>query len=439
MSRLLLQKMLRFMASTVLMKYKPEIVGITGSIGKSSTKEAIALVLEPHFRVRKNEGNYNNEIGIPLTILGCKSGGRSFIAWLGIIRRWFALILFPQSYPEILILEMGIDRKGDMDYLLSFVPVSIGVATHVSGSHLKNFGSIANIAKEKRKLIKRLPMTGYAILNADNEWTRKMEEVTDAEVITYGFVDTADIRVDNLLFHGDASSVEGFSFKLNYKGKSVPMRLPVLLAKHLIPSVLAAVGVGVALKLNLVEIARSLESFKSLPGRMHMFLGINNSRIIDDTYNASPASMRAAITTLAHIQAPRKGVFFGDMLELGEKSDEEHASFATDIKRANVSFALLVGQHMHALYQTLRESGFSEKQVMWFPDPMSASDYAVEVVRAGDVVLIKGSQGVRMELVVERLLAQPELASTLLCRQSEVWKRIPFTAPEEWQDKSNSA
>ncbi len=432
MSRLLLQKMLRFMARTVLMKYKPQVVGITGSIGKSSTKEAIALVLEPHFRIRKNEGNYNNEIGIPLTILGCKSGGRSFAAWLGIFRRWLGLILLPQEYPEILILEMGIDRKGDMNYLLSFVPVSIGVATHVSGSHLAHFGTLANVAKEKRKLIKSLPVTGYAILNADNEWTRKMEEVTDAEVITYGFVGDADIRVDNLLFHGDASRVEGFSFKLNYKGKSVPMRLPVLLAKHLIPSVLAAVGVGVALRLNLVEIARSLESFKSLPGRMHMFLGMRDSRIIDDTYNASPASMRAAIDTLSHIQAPRKGVVLGDMLELGEKSDEEHASLVNDISRANVSFAVLVGQHMQALQQTLRENGFADKQVMWFPDPLSASDYVTELVRAGDVVLVKGSQGLRMEFVVERLLAQPELAPTLLCRQSEVWKRIPFTAPEEW-------
>jgi UDP-N-acetylmuramoyl-tripeptide--D-alanyl-D-alanine ligase len=432
MPLIILQKILRFMARTVLMKYKPTIIGITGSVGKSSTKEAIALMLEPHFRVRKNEGNYNNEIGIPLTILGCKSGGRSIIAWLGVFRRWLGLVLIPQSYPEILVLEMGIDRKGDMGYLVSFVPVSIGVATHVSGSHLSQFGTLANIAKEKRKLIKSLPATGYAILNADNEWTRKMEEVTDAEVITYGFGEGADIRVDNLLFHGDVSRVEGFSFKLNYKGKSVPMRLPALLAKHLIPSVLAAVGVGVALRLNLVEIARSLEGFQSLPGRMHMFLGIHDSRIIDDTYNASPASMQAAIETLSHIQAPRKGVILGDMLELGEKSDEKHARLATDIRGANVSFTILVGQHMRALHQALLENGFSDKQTIWFPDPMSASDYAGSVVRAGDIVLIKGSQGLRMEMIVERLLAQPELASTLLCRQSDVWKSIPFTAPEEW-------
>jgi UDP-N-acetylmuramoyl-tripeptide--D-alanyl-D-alanine ligase len=436
MGRLLLQKILRFMARTVLMKYKPKIIGITGSVGKSSTKEAIALVLEPHFRIRKNEGNYNNEIGLPLTILGTKSGGRSLVAWMKIFLTWCGLMFLPKQYPEILILEMGIDRKGDMDYLLSIVSLHIGVATHVSGSHMKHFGTLQGIYKEKRKLIKAVPKEGFAIVNADNEWTKRMADITQAKVLTYGFGDKADIRVDNLLFHGDTKNVEGFSFKLNYKGKSVPMRLPALLAKHLIPSVLAAVGVGVAFKLNLVEIARSLEGFKSLPGRMHMFLGRNDSFLIDDTYNASPTSMRAAIETLAHIQAPRKGVILGDMLELGDKSDEEHVAMLTDLKQANVSFAILVGEHMAKLKDALIEAGFSSKYLHTALDPMTASKYAQEIIRAGDVVLIKGSQGLRMEIVVEGLLAQPELASTLLCRQSEVWKNIPFTAPEEWSEKN---
>ncbi len=432
MTRKLLQYILRFMARTVLAKYRPKIVGITGSIGKSSTKEAIALVLEPHFRVRKNEGNYNNEIGIPLTILGVKTGGRSLLAWLRIFVGWFRLMLFPYQYPEILVLEMGIDRKGDMDYLLSFIKPYIGVATHVSGSHVKHFGTLAQIYKEKRKLIKAVPENGFAILNADNEWTHKMGEVTKASVILFGFAEGSDIRVDNLLFHGDARSVEGFSFKLDYKGKSVPMRLPLLLAKHLIPSVLAAVGVGVAFKLNLVEIARSLEGFRSLPGRMHIFLGINDSRVIDDTYNASPTSMRAAIETLAHIQSPRKGVVLGDMLELGENSDDEHIGLAPHLREANVSFVALVGEHMQALYQSLVGSGFSEKQLFWFSTPMEAAEFAKGFVRAGDTVLVKGSQGLRMEFVVQALLAQPELASELLCRQSLTWRRTAFSRPEEW-------
>jgi UDP-N-acetylmuramoyl-tripeptide--D-alanyl-D-alanine ligase len=142
--------------------------------------------------------------------------------------------------------------------------------------------------------------------------------------------------------------------------------------------------------------------------------------------------MKAAIETLAHVQAPRKGVILGDMLELGEKSDEEHQSLVNDLKQANVSFAILVGERMEKLMESLIQLGFSEKYIRHFTDPVSASRFAQEIIRTGDVVLIKGSQGLRMEIVVEGLLAQPELASTLLCRQNTVWKNIHFTAPEEW-------
>jgi len=427
-----LEKILRFMAKAILWKYQPQVIGITGSVGKSSTKEAIALVLESQYQVRKNEGNYNNEIGIPLTIIGCKTGGRSLLAWLRIGVHFLSLMFWKHKYPEVLVLEMGIDQKGDMDYLLSFVPASIGVATHVSGSHLSQFGTIANVAREKRKLIKSLPETGFAILNADNAETLKMQEVTKANVITYGFSSGADIRVDNLLFHGDTGHVEGYSFKLNYKGKSVPVRLPFILAKHLIPSALAAVGVGVAMKLNLVEIAQALEAFQSLPGRMNMFPGIQGTQIIDDTYNASPTSTRAAIESLSYMQAPRKVAILGDMLELGEDSDEAHASLAGDIKEANITRVLLVGKHMRNLKDALLESGYQPRQVSWYMDPWDTLAALSETLRPNDLILIKGSQGLRMELIVEALLAFPEQAPRLLCRQSPAWKNIPFTPPTEW-------
>jgi UDP-N-acetylmuramoyl-tripeptide--D-alanyl-D-alanine ligase len=391
-------------------------------------------VLETQFRVRKNEGNYNNEIGVPLTILGCKTGGRSIIAWGGIFFHFLKLMVFRLPYPEVLVLEMGIDQKGDMDYLMSFAAPHIGVATHVSESHMRQFGTVANIAKEKRKLIKALPEDGFAILNADNEWTKKMKDTTKAKAITYGFSSEADIRVDNLLFHGDTGHVEGYSFKLNYKGKSVPVRLPFILAKHLIPSALAAVGVGVAMKLNLVEIAQALEGFQSLPGRMNMFPGIQETQIIDDTYNASPASTRAAIESLSYMQAPRKVAILGDMLELGEESDQAHASLASDIKNANITRVLLVGKHMQFLRDALLEIGYQPKQVSWYMDPWSTLEALSETLRPSDLILIKGSQGLRMELIVEALLAFPDQAERLLCRQSPTWKKIPFTPPVEWME-----
>ena len=155
--RKLLQQILRFMVRVVLKKYQPLIVGITGSVGKSSTKEAVALVLGVSYTVRKAEGNYNNEIGIPLTIIGAAAGGSSWLRWMAVFGKWVYIIVFPVRYPEVLVLEMGIDRPGDMAFLLEFVPVKIGIVTHISSSHMAYFGTLANIAREKGRLIAALP------------------------------------------------------------------------------------------------------------------------------------------------------------------------------------------------------------------------------------------------------------------------------------------
>lgn len=422
------------MAASVLRKYKPRIVGITGSVGKSSTKEAIALVLSHDFRVRKTEGNYNNEIGLPLTILGAKSGGHSVFGWLRVLFRWLGLILWPQKYPEILVLEMGIDHPGDMDYLLSFVPVKIGVATHVSGSHMLYFGTLTNIAREKGKLIAKLPEDGFAVLNADDKRTKKMGERTKAQVISYGFSPEADLRADNLLFYGDARRSEGFSFKLNYQGKSLPVRLPHVIARHHIPAVLAAAGVAVALRMNLVEIAGTLENWRPLPGRLSLLRGRQNVSILDDTYNASPASTRAALQVMEEMQAPRKVAVLGDMLELGPEMALEHARLAEDIKKADIHLLVLVGKHMRNLHEELLRLGYARKQILWLPDPLSTVEALLQLIRPEDLILIKGSQALRLEMVVEQLLAEPAQAADLLCRQSPSWKSKSFSPPLEWTE-----
>lgn len=169
-----LENILRFMARVVLWKYKPKIVGITGSVGKTSAKEAISLVLSTKFNVRKAEKNYNNEIGIPLTIIGAKSGEGSALGWLKVFLKWIFLIIFPSKYPEIVVLEMGIDRPGDMDYLLDFIPVDVGVLTDVSESHLEFFKTIDNIAKEKWKLIESVSNDGVIVVNFDNDKIREL-------------------------------------------------------------------------------------------------------------------------------------------------------------------------------------------------------------------------------------------------------------------------
>lgn len=431
--RKILEQLLRFMARAVLRKYQPTIVGITGSVGKSSAKEATALVIARAYSVRKAEGNYNNQIGVPLTILGMQSGGGSFFHWGVIFFKWLGIMLFSVKYPQMLVLEMGIDRPGDMEYLLEFVPLKIGIATQVSSSHLAYFGSITNIAKEKGKLVAALPEDGFAILNADDKRTKKMQDKTKAKVFTYGFDEDAMVRADNLIFYRDVKRLEGFSFKLNFEGKSIPVRLPKIVAKHHIPAALAAASVGLSLRMNLVEIAEALESFEPLPGRLRLLSGRNDMALLDDTYNASPASMRAALEVVKELIAPRKIIVLGDMLELGLESVEEHVKLAPLVIASGAHIVVTVGKYMRSLHEALLEGGgYARKQLLWIPDPLSAIDVLLTITRPDDLILIKGSRSMRMEKITESLLMNPSEAAEVLCCQSTEWRAKPFVEPAEW-------
>lgn len=428
----ILEITLRFMARRVLRKYRPLIIGITGSVGKSMAKEAIHLVVSKVFRARKPEGNYNNEIGIPLAIIGVSSGGGSMLRWIVIFCQWLWMMIYRERYPEVLVLEMGIDRPGDMEYLLSFVPVRIGVVTGVSASHLMFFGSVGNIAKEKGKLIVSLPEDGFAVLNADDKRVEKMQEKTKAKTLTYGFGPEAGLRVDNLLFHREAKRVEGFSFKLNYNGKTIPVRLPKLVARHHIAAALAGAAVGVVLKMNLVEIAEALENFEPLPGRLRLLLGRDGIILLDDTYNASPVSVLAAMEVVKELVAPRKVVILGDMLELGAEAKQEHVALASAVIEVGTHIVVLVGEHMRFLFEALSILGFPRKQMFWFPDPLTALQHLKDIIRAEDLILIKGSQSMRMEKITQALLANQSVAKALLCRQSDEWREKLFVSPAEW-------
>lgn len=432
--RRILQGLLRFMARAIIRKYRPLIVGITGSVGKSSTKEAVGLVLSAAFRVGMAEGNHNNEIGLPLTVIGARGGGGSLFGWARVGLKWLALMTFRMQYPEILVLEFGVDRPGDMDYLLDFVPVKIGVVTNVSSSHIAFFGTLSNIAKEKGRLIAALPEDGTAILNADDKSVLRMQAKTKVKTYTFGFDEKATVRADHLIFHREAKRVEGFSFKLNVEGKSIPVRLPKVVAKHHIPAVLAAACVGLALKMHLVDIASALEAFEPLPGRLRILPGRDNTILLDDTYNASPVSTRAALEVLQDLTAPRKVVVLGDMLELGAGSDEDHRALAPFVVASGANIVIAIGSHMRGLYEALLASGFGRRQALWLPEPIAAITLLLDIIRPDDLILLKGSQALRLEKLTEQLLVDPREAKTFLCRQSEAWRIKPFVPPAEWTE-----
>ncbi len=423
-----LETVLRMMAIAVLKRHKPILIGVTGSVGKSSTKEAIALILRSKFSVRSNRENYNNEIGIPLTIIGAKSGKRSVFGWLAVVMRWVRVVFFSTSYPKIVVLELGIDRPGDMAYLLSFLPIRIGVMTNVSSSHLEFFQTIGHIGREKGLLLKQLPESGTAVVCADDALVMKRAEKTKAKVMTYGMGDAAMLHAEHAIVSSDANHFEGCRFKVSFDGKTMPVHLPLVVAQHHIQAILAGMAVGLALKLNPIDMIASARNFQSLPGRMRMIEGSKQSWIIDDTYNASPTSLAAALKTLASFQNGRRIAVLGDMLELGTQSESAHMQVARWIREYHVDVAVLVGQHMLLAHEALIQDGFAAKQCLWFENPSEAAKSCKGITASGDVILVKGSQGMRMEKITEALMAHPEQASKVLCRQSEDWKRKPFIA-----------
>lgn len=426
---ILLENILRIMARAVLAKYEPTIVGITGSVGKTSAKEAVYTVLAKKYDVRKNEKNYNNEIGIPLTILGVETGGNSLLKWVRIFLQWLKLLIFPLKYPQILILEMGVDRPGDMRYLTSFIKPFVGVITNISSSHIEFFGSIDEIAKEKGLLVDVLPQDGFAILNLDDERVAKMISRTKSNVLTFGCDLKATVSVSNVTYHYEHDMPDGISFKLNHLGKNIPIRLKRILARHQISAAISAVAAGIAFKINLVEIASALEQFNPPPGRLNLLKGMKGVYLIDDTYNASPTSTLAALEVLNELKAARKIAALGDMLELGDEEENGHFTVAAKIKEMGTDLFVVVGRRSKKAAQKIIAEGFPQEKVLFFNDAVQAGETLRKILQPNDLVLIKGSQGMRMEKVTEQLLENYLEDGKFLCRQSEDWKKIPFGNP----------
>lgn len=426
----ILEFVLKYMAFAVLVKYKPKVVGITGSVGKTSAKEAVFSVLSSKFNVRKNEKNYNNEIGIPLTIIGVETGGRSVRKWTVVFLEWIKLLLKKNSqYPEILILEMGVDRPGDMKYLLSFIKPAVGIVTNISSSHLEFFGSLSNIAKEKGLLVEAIEKDGFAILNWDDDLVKEMDKRTKGKIITFGFDENAEISASNIVYNYDGEKPEGISFKMSFDGASMPIRLNRMLAKHQIQVALSAVAAGIAFKMNAVDISAVIQNFAPPTGRLNLIEGINDSYIIDDTYNASPTSTVAALSVLGEIKAKRKIAVLGDMLELGKETEGGHRAVAKKAFETGVEFFIAVGKRMNFAKEELISLGFAEEKIISFDNSVEAAKGIEDLLGAGDLILIKGSQGMRMEKVVEKLMANSADAEKLLCRQSADWKSKPVGNP----------
>jgi len=421
----ILQKLLAFFAKRILNRYKPKIIGITGSIGKTSTKEAAFMVLKDKFRVRRNVKNYNNEIGVPITIIGTETGGKSLIKWLKIFAKALKLWLIKnKKYPEVLILEMGADKPGDIRYLVDMVPLDIGVVTKVSPVHIEFFGTIEAIAKEKGQIVKNLKSNKTAILNFDDPKVKSMEHITKAKVLSYGYSEDSEMKVVGIDVKVEDEKVKGMSFKLSYKGSTIPMMLPGVIGRHQLYAALAGAAIGVAMGMNMVDIGQTLKKYRSPKGRMRVIEGLNNSTIIDDSYNSSPDAAHAAIDAVSKV--PRRGrliAAFGEMLELGDLAISEHQKLGEAAVKAGFEKIYAVGKLAKYIRKGASMAGLSLENIKVYEKSELAAEQIKKDLRDSDLILVKGSQGPRMEKVAKALMAHPERASQLLVRQSKAWLR----------------
>lgn len=428
----LLAFFLKIFSRLFLWRYKPTVVAVTGNVGKTSTKEAIFEVLSGRFLVRQSQKNYNNEIGAPLAIVGSKTAGKSIFGWLRIFTKVLWLFLFKtKKYPQVLVLEMGADRPGDIRYLCKFVRPHIGVVTAVGEIpvHIEFFKSRERLAKEKSALISCLTEQGRAILDFDDSLVREMMKKSKAKVIGFGFSAEAEIRASEIIYqlpsfeHGQWLNMPAkVSFKIDYQGSTVPFFLTNIIVDYQLRPILAAVAVGLAFGMNLVEISNSIRKYQPLAGRMRLLPGIKNTLLIDDSYNASPKATLAAIDSLKKIKAGRKIVVLADMLELGRLTEKAHRQVGAQVASvADLFFA--VGQRMRFAAEEAEKQGMSKEKIFIFDKNQKAKLALQRQLKEGDLVLIKGSQGMRMEKVTHEIMAEPERAGELLVRQEHEWTK----------------
>lgn len=422
-------------AKLVLRKYQPKIIGVTGSVGKTSTKDAIYRVLASGgISVRKSEKSYNGDIGIPLTILGCQSALHDPLGWLEIFVYGLRLILRSKSYPKWLVLEVGLEYPGEIKKILSWVKFDLAVVTLLPEVpvHVEFFKSKEEVINEKMLLPKSVSLSGQVFLNADDQNQLKFLPEIKAEVSTYGQDTKADYRASvGRVFYNDNNVPTGLEFTLDHNEKELAVKIPGVIGNHQIYPVLVALAVGDRLGLSMIEMIDSLFSYLPPPGRLRLIEGIKNTTILDDTYNASPAAMSAGLFALecfasdgpsASLRIGRKIAVLGDMLQLGKYTVEAHKQIGYQAAEF-CDLVITVGLRAKFIDEALHEKKFSTKKIKHFDDSLAAGEYLQKIIKKDDIIFIKGSQGVRMEKVVEEIMAQPEDKAKLLVRQGAEWQR----------------
>ncbi|MFA6314751.1 MAG: UDP-N-acetylmuramoyl-tripeptide--D-alanyl-D-alanine ligase [Candidatus Paceibacterota bacterium] len=431
----ILISILTWEARLIIRKYKPFIVAVTGSVGKTSTKDAIYCAIQDQRGfVRKSEKSMNSEIGLPLTIIGVPNAWHSLPGWWNNIVVGFKQIIFRSVYPDCLVLEIGADHPGDIKNVCKWLKPSIAVLTKISDTpvHVEFFKSPEEVFEEKIALAKAVKKGGTVVLFADDHKVDKLAEELKGngiKIITYGTSPESTVcGVDLKVVYsgnetGEIKSPIGISFSFKIEGKEWPIILKGVLGRPYMYPLLSAIAIGHDMNVDIPTIIKSFSEYEPPRGRMRILEGVNDSILIDDTYNSSPDAAVSALETLRDLDCTGdKIAVLGDMMELGKYAGEEHRKIG-DLASKIVKRLILVGPRSGSTYDEALKNGMPAESMSHFDSSDHVFEYLSSIVKAGDIVLIKGSQSMRMEKIVKALLKEPQKADRLLVRQENEWLR----------------
>lgn len=374
-----LERYLLRLAGVLLRIYKPIAIGITGSAGKTTTKEGLVYTLQKYgLPIFYTKGNLNADLGIALSVLGFDHSPAIYewpfvFIWVHVI--WLLRVTRIIPLPKYAVLEMGIDRVGDMKRMLQHIPLTVGIVTWIGeGHHLEYFGTPEKIADEKGLILSHLPKNGLAIISATDSQASRLEKMASAPVV-----------------------------KINATGKDALPEIIVAVARFL--------------KLDRKKIAEIIQTLPETKGRYIHLKGIKHTNLIDDTYNSSLPSVRSSLASLEKEPGKRKVAILADLLEQGDKEVENH-QIAAELARKHADLFVAVGKRMKKV-----------KPDYWYASPEEAAAAVPELIKEGDAILVKGSQGMRMEKVSYVLAADKAEAKQKLPRQNARWQQIPFSNP----------
>lgn len=367
---------LEILAKSVLAAQPVKVVGITGSVGKTTTKEFAAELLSRRFAVLKSEGNFNNNLGLALSLLRLEPAH------------------------EVAVLEMGTSGFGEILALTRVAPPDVSVITNVNPVHLEFFHDLEGVARAKKEILAGTRPTGIAVLNGDDPWVRKIGADWTGRRLTFGLGAGADIQASSVRAHGE----EGLTLELRCGGEKAEVHL-VFLYQEYIYNLLAAVGACVALDVPFDIIIQGISGLRPLHKRGELIRLARGIRLVDDSYNSNPRALEAVLRGLAALPARRRVAVLGDMLELGEREGEYHLAAGRHVVESGWDVLVAVGTLAGLIAVGARAAGMDARRISRFASAEEASPAVSSLVRDGDLVLVKGSRGIRMERIADRLAA----------------------------------